>query len=62
MLQNFKLKQLLYASKSVEKIVQLNFYHAVLFLKMLKMTIGKKYILYGFDFLPLIDYNLHVHI
>lgn len=62
MLQNFKLKKLFGASKSLEKIVLINFYYVGIVFTNPHIDNPKKCIASGIDFSPLKPCNLHVHV
>ncbi len=60
MLKNFKLKKLFGASKSLEKIVLINFYYVGIVFTNPHVDNPKKCIASGIDFYPLKPYNLNV--
>ena len=60
MLQNFKLVNILNVPKSLQKIIQLNFYYVgIIFENIYEHNINN-HIIYGFNFSPLKESNLHV--
>jgi len=62
MLQNFGLNKIFDVSKSLQKIIQLNFYYVGIIFENIDYDDPKNFIAYGIDFSPLRFYNLHVHV